>query len=72
MKFYAVRKRLGRWTVCSNDNVVLHFENFAEAIDTAQGAVAVMLHSQGRPVAAYPTTRLPVTRDRALQTNCLL
>ena len=30
---YAVRKRRGRWTVCSDDNGVLQFENETQAAE---------------------------------------
>ncbi len=40
---YAVRKRRGRWTVCADDNVVLQFETYDEAVSTARGAVGVLL-----------------------------
>ena len=33
---YAVRKRRGHWTVCADDNVVLQFETYDEAVSTAQ------------------------------------
>jgi len=39
---YAVRKRRGHWTVCADDNVVLQFETYDEAISTARGAVGVL------------------------------
>jgi hypothetical protein len=39
---YAVRKRRGRWTICSDDNVVLQFETYDEALATVRGAVAVL------------------------------
>jgi hypothetical protein len=39
---YAVRKRRGRWTICSDDNVVLQFETYDEAVATVRGAVAVL------------------------------
>ena len=39
---YAVRKRRGQWTVCSDENVVLQFETYDEAVATARGAVAVL------------------------------
>jgi hypothetical protein len=39
---YAVRKRSGRWTICSDDNVVLQFETYDEAVATARGAVTVL------------------------------
>jgi hypothetical protein len=39
---YAVRKRRGQWTVCADDNVVLQFETYDEAVSTARGAVGVL------------------------------
>jgi hypothetical protein len=39
---YAVRKRRGRWTVCSDETVVLQFETYDEAVATVRGAVAVL------------------------------
>ena len=39
---YAVRKRRGRWTVCSDEAVVLQFETYDEAVATVRGAVAVL------------------------------
>jgi hypothetical protein len=39
---YAVRKRRGHWTVCADNNVVLQFETYDEAVSTARGAVGVL------------------------------
>ena len=39
---YVVRKRHGHWTVCADDNVVLQFETYDEAVSTARGAVGVL------------------------------
>jgi hypothetical protein len=39
---YAIRKRHGHWTVCADDNVVLQFETYDEAVSTARGAVGVL------------------------------
>ena len=39
---YAVRKRRGHWTVCADDNLVLQFETYDEAVSTARGAVGVL------------------------------
>ena len=39
---YAVRKRRGHWMVCADDNVVLQFETYDEAVSTARGAVGVL------------------------------
>jgi hypothetical protein len=39
---YAIRKRRGQWTVCADDNVVLQFETYDEAVSTTRGAVGVL------------------------------
>jgi len=39
---YAIRKRRGHWTVCADDNVVLQFETYDEAVSTARAAVGVL------------------------------
>jgi hypothetical protein len=39
---YAVRKRRGHWIVCADDNVVLQFETYDEAVSTVRGAVGVL------------------------------
>jgi len=50
---YAVRKRRGQWTVCSDEHVVLQFETYDEAVATARGAVAVLAsHSRRHPMAS--------------------
>ena len=50
---YAVRKRRGQWTVCSDEHVVLQFETYDEAIATVRGAVTVLAtHSRRHPVAS--------------------
>jgi hypothetical protein len=51
---YAVRKRSGRWTVCSDDKVVLQFENYDEAVATARGAVTVLAHRTSLHEATLP------------------
>jgi hypothetical protein len=35
-KMYAVRKRLGQWTVWSDEDVCLNFQSYDEAIETAR------------------------------------
>jgi hypothetical protein len=42
MKVYAVRKRAGLWAVCSDENVVLNFDSYEQAIDTARSALGVL------------------------------
>ena len=49
---YAVRKRRGQWTVCSDENVVLQFETYDEAVATARGAVAVLASHPRQHLAA--------------------
>jgi hypothetical protein len=39
---YAVRKRSGQWVVYSEDNVVLHFESYDEAVEVARSAAEVL------------------------------
>jgi hypothetical protein len=50
-KIYAVRKRCGQWTVCSDEKVCLNFQSYDEAIETARTAALVLSH------------RPPVTRE---------
>lgn len=42
MKVYAVRKRAGQWSVCSEGDVVLHFDSYEQAIETARTAIGVL------------------------------
>jgi hypothetical protein len=42
MKVYAVRKRDGLWAVCSNEKVVLNFDSYEQAIETARSAFGVL------------------------------
>jgi len=46
MKLYAVRKRRGQWAVCSEENTVLEFKTYDEAIETARSAVEVLVHRE--------------------------
>ncbi|MEI8151264.1 MAG: hypothetical protein WCG92_06670 [Hyphomicrobiales bacterium] len=48
-KIYAVKKYRGKWAVCSDDNVVLQFETYAEAIEIAQSAVEVSANRTETP-----------------------
>ena len=50
---YAVRKRRGQWTVCADDNVVLQFETYDEAVATARGAVGVLASRARLRSASY-------------------
>jgi uncharacterized protein (DUF1330 family) len=50
MKLYAVRKRRGRWSVTADENIVIEFDSYDEAIQTAQSAADVL--SSRRPQAA--------------------
>jgi hypothetical protein len=52
MMIYAVRKRRGQWSVCSDESVLLHFETYDEAIETVRSAVGVLSSRQHKP--AYP------------------
>jgi hypothetical protein len=49
MKLYAVRKRRGQWTVCSDETVVLNFESYDEALGTAQTAAQVLSNRSDGP-----------------------
>jgi hypothetical protein len=42
MKVYAVKKRAGLWVVCSDEKVVLNFDSYEQAIETARGALGVL------------------------------
>jgi hypothetical protein len=39
---YAVRKRDGRWTVCAGHVVLLAFDDYTEAVETAVNAAAIL------------------------------
>ena len=52
MTLYAVRKRSGQWSVCSDENVVLHFETYDEAIDVARTAAEVLKANRERRISA--------------------
>jgi hypothetical protein len=42
VKVYAIRKREGRWAVCADDNVLLQFDTYDEAVETARSAAGVL------------------------------
>jgi hypothetical protein len=39
---YAIRKRRGQWAVCSEENVLLQFETYDEAVEVARSAAEVL------------------------------
>lgn len=47
-KIYAVRKRSGRWTVWSEEELCLNFESYDEAIETARHAAFVLARPRKR------------------------
>jgi hypothetical protein len=47
MKVYAIRKRRGRWAVCCDENVLLQFETYAEAVEIARSAAEVLASRRG-------------------------
>jgi hypothetical protein len=48
---YAIRKRRGKWTVCTEENVLLDFRNYDEAVETARSSAMDRLDG-GRDVKA--------------------
>ena len=59
---YAVRKRRGQWTVCADDNVVLQFETYDEAVSTARGAVGISAaQARLRPSPCHSNDAAPPT-----------
>ncbi len=56
MNVYAVRKRRGQWAVCAEENVVLQFDSYDEAIQTARAAVEVL----AARVSRQTETHMPV------------
>jgi hypothetical protein len=57
MKLYTVRKRRGQWSVAADQNVVIEFDSYDEAIRTAQSAADVLSSRkpQDSEAAANPT-----------------
>jgi hypothetical protein len=53
---YAVKKRMGRWVLCSGEDVILDFESYDEAIETVRGGIKAIelckrkASSQERPL----------------------
>lgn len=66
MTLYAVRKRSGQWAVCSDDNVVLHFETYDEAIEIARSAAGVLTRNRTKEAAA-PAATLRQPREPCLK-----
>jgi len=48
MPVYAVRKRHGHWRVFSGNDVLLDFDSYDEAVETAQTAMRVLKPSTQR------------------------
>ncbi|MEW6450219.1 MAG: hypothetical protein AB1490_06205 [Pseudomonadota bacterium] len=48
MKLYTVRKQGGHWMVCADENVVLRFETYDEAIEIARSAAEVLIANRDR------------------------
>lgn len=46
VQIYAVRKRRGHWAICADENVVLEFSSYDEAIAIARTAVGVLCRSR--------------------------
>lgn len=68
---YAVRKRFGRWTVCSGEKIVLQFENYDEAIGVAQSAAGVITHRPERDSAnRHESDNPPLSRTLAHWDEC--
>ena len=43
MSIYALRKREGSWTVCLDDDTVMKFDSYGEALDVATTAAEVLI-----------------------------
>jgi hypothetical protein len=52
VKVYAIRKREGRWAVCAADNVLLHFDSYDEAVETARAAAGVLAERRAESATA--------------------
>jgi hypothetical protein len=62
MKLYAIRKRKGRWAVCSDETVILQFDSYDEALGIARSAAGVLTASRDRMesnLSHAPPVRLP-------------
>jgi hypothetical protein len=55
MQVYAIRKRRGQWAVCSEENVLLQFETYDEAVDVARAAADVLASLRVSAPAATPS-----------------
>lgn len=45
MSIYVVKKRRGTWVICSDEDAVMLFDSYEEAVDLAQTAVRIMADS---------------------------
>ncbi len=55
MKVYAIRKRRGQWAVCCEESVLLQFETYAEAVETARSAAVVLASRRGAAPVVAPS-----------------
>src|SRR4051812_10717962 len=58
MPNFAVRKRRGQWTICSDENVLLNFNSYDEAIETARSAVGVLANRIEQPASGQKVSVL--------------
>ena len=63
MNIYAVRKRRGQWTICADENVLLNFETYDEAIETARSAIEVLSDRRSQIETPQPAIELPSARQ---------
>ena len=43
---YSVRRKQGEWTICFNENVVMRFSSYEEALAIATAAAAVLVERE--------------------------
>jgi hypothetical protein len=43
---YSVRKKLGEWTICFDDTVVMRFSSYEEALSIAKAAADVLVERE--------------------------
>jgi hypothetical protein len=43
---YSVRRKQGEWTICFDDNVVMRFSSYEEALAIAKAAAAVLIERE--------------------------
>jgi hypothetical protein len=54
---YAIRKRRGKWTVCTEENILLDFQSYDEAVETARSATKVLAERSRCAPSAYQSSR---------------